>query len=104
MKKNPIAFKVGDKIVRKSHVSNDYFGTFVSNNLDVYPWIIEDIIPDKLWDDRKANPGDANQYVCRNLLLGHTTNFLQYEITYWKDRKDAVIAAHKLQLALLENV
>lgn len=100
---NNIKFKIGD-IVCEKITYHTPLGV-VTNNLNrIVPFVIEYIIPDKLYEDRVGEIGCANEYRLRHPIHGHSFIRYQYELMLWSEIKDQVIAAREAELEVFKSL
>lgn len=84
--KNYIKFHVGDLVCLKD-----------SDPIDTIPFVVKNVVPDPDYDNRVGDCGNSNEYDCEKLKSSFRPDLRagtrrQFELCYWCEQQDEVIA------------
>jgi hypothetical protein len=101
-------FVVGDIVVKKKTVNYHFSGKAEHNFLESFPYVITSIYIDKYIDDRVGERGNSNRCSCKPLILQEhlkdNIEFIEYELTFWNERKDDIISAYETLVEDLKEI
>lgn len=89
-------FKKGDTVCIKPVIMSGFLGESKTKLIDIRPYKVIQVYKDEEAHNRYGEPGDSHKYILEDAMNKEfTVNRLQYELMYWKDIKNQVIAEYQ---------
>lgn len=100
---NNIIFNKGDIVCIKPKYMSP-LGLCESDIKDIRPLIVDRVQPDRDYENRVGENGNANQYYLHGAINGNKLSRYQYELCMWVSIKDLVIHAIDKELQILKSI
>jgi hypothetical protein len=89
-------FKKGDIVCIKPVITSAFFGESKTRLIDIRPYKVIRVYKDEEAHNRYGEPGDSHKYLLEDAMNEEfNMTRLQYELMYWEDIKDQVIAKYQ---------